>query len=97
MAKNYKDYAYFENRPDVVKIFDDLETWHDYCRFNMIDFNPADLYRSQAYKDYTRRKNGYRTGYQGKNPRPNFNGERKPYQGNKPRFENKTNGERFSR
>ena len=24
MAKNYNDYSYFENRPDVVKIFDDL-------------------------------------------------------------------------
>ena len=25
MAKNYRDANYFENRPDIVKIFDDLE------------------------------------------------------------------------
>jgi hypothetical protein len=93
MAKNYKDYAYFENRPDVVKIFDDLEAWHDHCRFEMINFNPGDMYKSQAYKDFARRKSGFRTGYQGKNPRP-YNGERKPYLGNKPRYNNNDN---FSR
>ena len=25
--KNYKDYKYFENRPDVVKVWDDLEAY----------------------------------------------------------------------
>ena len=35
MAKNYKDYAYFENRQDVVKIFDDLEAYHNWCRFEL--------------------------------------------------------------
>jgi hypothetical protein len=95
MAKNYKDIDYFATRPDVVKIFDDLEAWHDHCRFELLDFNPADLYKSQAYRDFVRRKSGQRTGYLGKNPRPA--GERRPYQGNKPRYENKNNGERFSR
>lgn len=96
MARNYKDYQYFANRPDVVKVWEDIDAWLDHCRFNLMDFNPADVYRTQAYKDWARRKNGFRTGYQGKNPRP-YNGERKPYQGNKPRYENRNNGERFSR
>ena len=41
-------------KPEVSKIFDDLDRWLDYCRFNLIDFNPKDLYRSKEYKDYQR-------------------------------------------
>jgi hypothetical protein len=49
-------------KPEVSKIFDDLDNWLDYCRFNLISFNPADMYRSQDYwrfqqeKDYLGRK-----------------------------------------
>jgi hypothetical protein len=45
---------YLVTKPEVKKIFSDLETWHDHCRFEMIDYNPADLYRSKAYKDWQR-------------------------------------------
>jgi hypothetical protein len=45
---------YLTMRPEVSKIFNDLEVWHDHCRFEMIDFNPADLYKSKAYKDWQR-------------------------------------------
>ncbi len=41
-------------KPEVTKIFEDLEAWHDYCRFNLLDFNPAHLYRSKEYKDWAR-------------------------------------------
>ena len=41
-------------KPEVSKIFDDLEAWHDYCRFNMIAFVPSDLYRSQEYRNFQR-------------------------------------------
>jgi hypothetical protein len=41
-------------KPEVTKIFDDLDKWLDHCRFNLIDYNPADLYRSQAYKSFQR-------------------------------------------
>lgn len=41
-------------KPEVSKIFDDLDAWHDYCRFNMIAFNPSDLYRSQEYRNFQR-------------------------------------------
>jgi len=74
---------------EVVKIFDDLDNYLDFCRFELRDYNPADLYNreSQSWRDfeYSRRPkkpwNGERKPYLGKNPRPhnpNFN--------NKPRF-----------
>ncbi len=56
MAKNYKDVSYFQSRPDVVKIFDDLDEWLDYCRFNLIDFNPKHLYKSKEYKEWQKEK-----------------------------------------
>jgi hypothetical protein len=73
MARNYKDYSYFTNRPDVVKVWEDLEAYHDYCRFELCDFNPADLYRKDSanYQAYLNSR------------RP-----RRPYQGNKPRWDN---------
>lgn len=44
-------------KPEVTKIFDDLEAWHDHCRFEMIDFNPAHLYKSKEYRDWARGNN----------------------------------------
>ena len=54
MAKNYRDVNYFENRPDIVKIFDDLEAFHNFCRFEMCEFNEANLYNraSQVWNNY---------------------------------------------
>ena len=45
---------YLVMKPEVTKLFSDLETWHDHCRFEMISFNPADLYKSKEYKDWQR-------------------------------------------
>jgi hypothetical protein len=75
---------YLTMKPEVSKIFDDLEAWHDHCRFEMINFDAKDLYKSQAYKDFIYRSNGKRKFHN--------NGERKPYQGKNPRPYN----ERFS-
>jgi hypothetical protein len=82
MAKNYNDYKYFENRPDVVKVFNDLEAYLDFCRFELRDFNPADLYRKDSanYSAYLASK------------RP-----RKPYLGKNPRYEGRKQYDRFSR
>jgi NAD+--asparagine ADP-ribosyltransferase len=41
-------------KPEVHKIYDDLEKWLDHCRFNLLPFNPADLYKSKEYKEYIR-------------------------------------------
>lgn len=52
---------------EVSKIFDDLDAWLDHCRFNLLEFNPADLYRSQEYKNFIREKRGYvKQPYRGK-------------------------------
>lgn len=72
MAKNYKDVSYFETRPDVVKIFDDLEEFHDFCRFELREFNPAELYKKNApnFGAFLASKRPRRP-YLGKNPRFN--------------------------
>ena len=76
MARNYKEYKYFENRPDVVKIFEDLEAFHDFCRIELLPFNEADLYNkhSRIWQSFER----------GTNPRP-WKGKprtNKPYHNN---------------
>jgi len=70
MAKNYRDVNYFETRPDVVKVFEDLEAYYDFCRFELREFNPAELYKKEAlnYSAYLASKRPRRP-YQGKNPR----------------------------
>ena len=45
------------NFPPVDKVFDDLDKFRDYCRFEGKVFNEADLYKDsspvwQAYKKY---------------------------------------------
>ena len=39
---------------EVSKIFDDLDAWLDHCRFNLLNYDPKDLYRSQEYKNFQR-------------------------------------------
>ena len=39
-------------KPEVSQIFEDLEAWHDYCRFNLLPFVPSDLYKSKEYKEW---------------------------------------------
>lgn len=46
-------------KPEVSKIFDDLDAWLDHCRFNLLPYNPADLYRSQEYKNFQRGNDHY--------------------------------------
>jgi hypothetical protein len=61
-------------KPEVKKIFEDLEAWLDHCRIKLLPYNPADLYKSKEYRDWQYRKNGEkfreRKPYLGKNPRP---------------------------
>ena len=75
MAKNYNDYKYFENRPDVVKVFDDLEEFHNFCRLEMIPFNESHLYNRESWQ--------WRNFEKSKRPKKPFTGERKPYHNNK--------------
>jgi len=49
----------FGMKPEVNKIFNDLEEWLDVCRFNLMRYDEKDLYRSLEYKEFKRR-NSYR-------------------------------------
>lgn len=51
MAK-YSNISYFESRPDIVKIFDDLEAYRNYCVFEMVEFNEAAMY-NRADKNWS--------------------------------------------
>lgn len=41
-------------KPEVTKIYDDLEAFHDYCRFELLPFEPANLYnrKSEVWNQY---------------------------------------------
>lgn len=85
MAKNYKEIDYLANRPDITDIFDALEGYLDWCRFELAEFDPSHYSRNGAHHPQ------YRSYLYSKRPR-------KPYQGNKPRYNNKPRHEQsFSR
>ncbi len=69
---------YLRMTPEVSKIYNDLDAWMNYCRFRMIKFDEADLYKSPEYREWQERRkkrqqwqqrNGQPAGYQGRNPR----------------------------
>lgn len=43
---------YLRMTSEVTQIFDDLEAYKDYCRFNFLKFNERDLYRSDQYRRF---------------------------------------------
>ena len=69
MANEWRKKQY-SMKPEVSMIFDDLEAYHDWCRFELCDFNPAHLYdRSNPL---------YRAYLDSQRPRRPWNGDRKP-------------------
>ena len=77
MAKNYKEIDYYATRPDIVKIFDDLDAFHDWCRLELCEFNEAFLYNRESWQ--------WRNFDKSRRPKKPFTGERKPYLGKNPR------------
>ena len=43
-------------KADVRQIFQDLDAWLNYCRFRMIKYDAADLYKSPEYKEWQERR-----------------------------------------
>lgn len=43
---------YLRMKPEVDRIFKDLEGYKDYCRMNMLKYDEKDLYRSEQYRKY---------------------------------------------
>jgi len=77
---------YLTMKPDVERVFDDLDRYLDFCRFELRDFNPAHLY-DKSNENYRAFLNSQRPPRQWQD-----RGERKPYLGKNPR-----NGQSFSR
>jgi hypothetical protein len=47
---------YLRMSSEVTKIYNDLDAWLNYCRFRMIKFDEADLYKSPEYKEWQERR-----------------------------------------
>ena len=75
---------YLRMSKEVSVIFDDLEAYQDWCRFELREFNPAELYHKDAPN--------YGAFLASKRPR-------RPYLGTKPRWDNngRRNEQNFSR
>jgi len=74
MAKNYKQISYFADRPDVVRIFDELDKYLDFCRFELRDYNPAHLFdkSNENYRAYLNSQRPPRQ-WQDRKPRGEYN------------------------
>lgn len=48
---------YLRTKPEVNRIFDDLEQYKDYCRLNMLRFDEKDLYKGEQYKKFEKYRN----------------------------------------
>lgn len=43
-------------KPEVTRIFDDLDAYREYCRGNMLKFDERDLYKSDQYKKFEKHR-----------------------------------------
>jgi len=48
---------YLRMKPEVERIFQDLEDYRDYCALYMLKFDVKDLYRSEQYRKFEKYKN----------------------------------------
>ena len=53
MAQDNRRYSM---KAEIRQIFQDLDAWLNYCRFRMIKYDEADLYRSVEYKEWQERR-----------------------------------------
>ena len=56
MAQQNSSNRNYSMKSEIRQIFNDLDAWLNYCRFRMIKFDPADLYRSVEYKEWQERR-----------------------------------------
>lgn len=47
---------YLKMKPEVSRIFDDLDAWLQNCKWKMRKYDPADLYKSDHYKKFEQKK-----------------------------------------
>ena len=56
MAQQNSSNRNYSMKSEIRQIFNDLDAWLNYCRFRMIKYDPADLYRSVEYKEWQERR-----------------------------------------
>ena len=39
-------------KPEVKKIFEELEDYHDYCRMNLYKYDESDLFKSKSWQKF---------------------------------------------
>ena len=64
---------YLTMKPEVRQIFNDLEAWLNYCRFNLIKYDPADLYKSPEYRAWQEKRQRKQQQRQNREYRPRTN------------------------
>jgi hypothetical protein len=67
-------------KPEVTKIFDDLDKLLDFCRFELLPYNPADL--------YNRNSKVWQAFEQSQRPRAHWKNNNRKFDNNKPRGNN---------
>ena len=83
---------YLTMKPEVNKIFDDLEAYHNFCRLELCDFNEAHL--------YDRSNVNYKAFLDSQRSRKPWNGDRKPrsdYNRSGGNYRSRNNEQNFSR
>ena len=51
---------YLTMKPEVSKIFEDLEQYREYCKFSFLKFDEKDLYKSDNYRKFDKQRNWHR-------------------------------------
>ena len=51
---------YLVMKPEVNKIFEDLEQYREYCARYMLKFDEKDLYRGEIYRKFDKQRNWLR-------------------------------------
>ena len=61
--------SYFADNPKIVKVFNDLEKFRDFCRFEFLPFDEKMLYNnsSREWRAFTKRNNNFHSKKRGKN------------------------------
>ena len=48
---------YLRMKPEVDRIFADLDGYRDYCIFNILKFDDRDLYKYEQYRKFEKQRN----------------------------------------
>ena len=56
MAEKWLE-KYLRMKPEVNRIYDDLDQYKDWCRINMFKYDEKDIYRSEQWRRFEKYRN----------------------------------------